>query len=184
MVNRMRSYRKGDWHVCAHIVLMCHIFTARSIHIFIFRKMNMWRNQCFHLWLKKLKGNREQTIFKSGVWRMNWGAAAWGMKLLRQLVLRQRMLLYLFSPNAAGWTDFGWEGFCRVVSFTLCADILLHWHHSDAQKMGTSDILGGFELSCPALCTNHARLWSFQSGCFLLLFCTSWQEFGSRTYLS
>ena len=52
---------------------------------------------------------------------------AWGEKLLCDPVVRQRILLYLCQTT--GWTDCCWAGCCLLVSFRVCADILLHWYH-------------------------------------------------------
>ena len=61
--------------------------------------------------------------------------------------------------------------------FGICGDISLHWCWVD----GTSEVLVVF-LSWAVM--NHASLWCFQSGCFLLLLCESWAEFCSWMNLS
>lgn len=39
------------------------------------------------------------------------------------------------------------------------------------------------EPSCFGWCVNHAGLWCYQSGCFLLLLCGRWEQFGSFAFL-
>ena len=93
-------------------------------------------------------------------------------------------VVWRYGSMAAGWTDCGRGGCCRVVSCGLCVDIWLHLCHWCLIN-GTRNVPKRFkspavEPSFPGQCTNHASLWCFQSGCFLLLLCDSWPEYCLR----
>lgn len=81
---------------------------------------------------------------------------AWGKKLLCSLVARQQILLYLLPDGSRmNWLKLG--GYCSLAFFRICRHLT---GITDAQWMGTNDLLSGFNhpLQCPPAPCFHTYI--------------------------
>ena len=95
-----------------------------------------------------------------------WSLTAWGEKLLCSLSVRQRTLWYLLPDSSRA--NRLWLG--RVSSFSVLRTLLRFLTHHMFCRWVPVTIWAVLITRCRLFLSS---LWSFQSGCFLLLLCKS-----------